>query len=276
MSDRDSHPAHHPILVVDIENSSGRPADVRLRLQRDTADLVGFVLAEAGTDPRSCTIDERGDGALVVLPSGSAKTALTDACLHQLPGRLGRLARQHTELARLRLRIALHAGELVRTAQGSWLGDAVDQTFRLADSPLVKEALAAAPEALMALVVSESWFDGVVRPGLCAAREQDFRPLSFTSHGRRFDARLALPGAAPTVQPPAGNGTLRAQPDVKAEPAPAPEAEPTPAPAPAAVAAPAHGAPDASGSVTMRAEVSGGGSVFQAAGDQTINLGGEK
>src|SRR5260370_32771020 len=60
-------PAHRLILVVDVENSSGRPEYVRARLQRDTHEAIGYALAQAGVEPGGYQVDERGDGALVVL-----------------------------------------------------------------------------------------------------------------------------------------------------------------------------------------------------------------
>lgn len=189
-------PSHRPILVVDIENSSGRPEYVRARLQRDTHDVIARVLAEAGVAPGEFTLDERGDGALVTLPSDASKSRLTEVCLHSLPVRLRRLAAQHSEFGRLRLRVALNAGDISRTEQGSWLGSAVDTAFRLVDAGDTKAALAESGEAVMVLIVSDSWFEDVVRPGLGAVSEGEFRKLTITSHQRDFPAWLALPGVA--------------------------------------------------------------------------------
>ena len=202
-------PTHRPIVVVDIENSSGRPEYVRARLQRDTHEAIGEALGEAGLKPGEYSFDERGDGALITLPSDASKTRLTEVCLHSLPARLRRLAAQQNELGRLRLRVALNAGDISRTAQGSWLGTAVDTTFRLVDAAATKAALAGAPEAVMVLIVSGSWFEDVVRPGLGAAQEDEFRALTISTHQREFPAWLALPGvnpsgvALPVVEAPA-------------------------------------------------------------------------
>ena len=135
-------------MVVDIENSSGRPEYVRGRLQRDTHDVIGRALAEAGVKSGEFTLDERGDGALVTLPSDASKSRLTEVCLHSLPAQLRRLAVQHSEFGRLRLRVSLNAGDISRTDQGSWLGTAVDTAFRLVDAEATKAALAASKDAV--------------------------------------------------------------------------------------------------------------------------------
>jgi hypothetical protein len=115
--------------------------------------------------------------------------------------RLRRLAAQHSEFGRLRLRVALNAGDISRTEQGSWLGSAVDTAFRLVDAGDTKAALAESSEAVMVLIVSDSWFEDVVRPGLGAASEGEFRRLTITTHQRDFPAWLALPGVAPVTAP---------------------------------------------------------------------------
>ena len=186
-------------MVVDIENSSGRPEYVRGRLQRDTHDVIGRALAEAGVKSGEFTLDERGDGALVTLPSDASKSRLTEVCLHSLPAQLRRLAVQHSEFGRLRLRVSLNAGDISRTDQGSWLGTAVDTAFRLVDAEATKAALAASKDAVMVLIVSDSWFEDVVRPGLGAAMDDEFRKLTITSHQRDFPAWLALPGVVPAM-----------------------------------------------------------------------------
>ena len=217
-------PAHHPILVADIEDSSGRPAYVRARLQRDTHDILAAALAESGVLPDECSISERGDGALVVLRSDASKSRLTDTCLRTVPALLKRIASQHNDFGRLRLRIGLNAGDITRTAEGSWLGDPVDTAFRLADAQATKDALAAAKDADMVLVLSGIWFDDVVRPGLGIAHETDFAALTIRTHGKDFPAWLALPGVPRPAEYVAQSVTVGKSSSAAASPADAPAA----------------------------------------------------
>ena len=62
---------------------------------------------------------------------------------------------------RLRLRMALHAGEVYRDAHGV-AGAAVNNAFRLAEAAELRSALAAAP-GVLALIVSDWFFSEVVR-----------------------------------------------------------------------------------------------------------------
>ena len=61
----------------------------------------------------------------------------------------------------MRLRVALHAGEVYRDAHGV-AGAAVNHAFRLAEAPAVRSALAASP-GVLALIVSDWFFIEVVR-----------------------------------------------------------------------------------------------------------------
>jgi len=210
MVEQCSDPIHRPMILTDIESSSSRPEYVRSRLQADMFELIGRVLAETGVDNGGCTIDERGDGALIVLPSDAPKGRLTDVLVHQLPLWLMRLAEQHNELGRLRLRLGLNYGDASRTEQGSWLSTAVDTLFRLVDSAPAKHALAAARDSLMVLIVSDTWFTDVIRPGLGDTFVSEFRPLTVTSHQTDFPAWIALPGSGSAGQPGRAFGDTQA------------------------------------------------------------------
>ena len=82
-----------------------------------------------------------------------------------LPGRLAAAVSRHNAGCagpeRMRLRVALHAGEVYRDAHGV-AGPAVNHAFRLAEAPALRSALAASP-GVLALIVSDWLFSEVVR-----------------------------------------------------------------------------------------------------------------
>ena len=206
-----SQPAHRPMLVVDIENSSGRPEKIRSVLQRDAFGLLARALAEAGFAEHDYTVDERGDGALVAMPPDCSKARVTDVFMRSLPIWLRRRNELSSAAARLRLRVGMNCGDAVYTAQNSWLGTAVDTLFRLVDAPGTKRALAEVEDASMVLVVSDIWFQDAVRPGLGDTFESDFRPVEVAAHGKRFAAWLAVPGR-PEAGPATASGVRNAEP----------------------------------------------------------------
>jgi class 3 adenylate cyclase len=132
------HPAHGCVVRV--------PKDAFLR---------------AGVDCNACRTEDRGDGVLVLVPACVPKARLATVVLAQL----GLALRGHnagcSARARLRLRVALHAGEVHYDDHGV-TGNAVNLAFRLVDLPESKAALETSP-GLLAIIVSNWFYDEVIR-----------------------------------------------------------------------------------------------------------------
>ena len=111
---------------------------------------------------------------------------------------------------RMRLRVALHAGEVYRDAHGV-AGAAVNHAFRLAEAPAVRSALAASP-GVLALIVSDWFFTEVVRhdpaavPGSYRRVEVFVKETAATGWIRVPDP-VAAPGRAGPVDVPGQDGT---------------------------------------------------------------------
>lgn len=154
---------HRAIMVVDVERF-GDPARTNLnqlaiREALYTALTEAFAASGIGWD--SCVSEDRGDGALILVSPEVPKTCLVTS----LPGLLAAAVTGHNRGSsvpeRMRLRVALHAGEVYRDAHGV-AGTAVNHAFRLAEAPALRSALAASP-GVLALIVSDWFFTEVVR-----------------------------------------------------------------------------------------------------------------
>jgi tetratricopeptide (TPR) repeat protein len=154
---------HRAIAVVDVEKF-GDPARtnahqliIRDRLYR----ILEQTFAQAGIPWTACDSEDRGDGALILVPPEIPKSLL----VARLPDLLVVALRRHNESqpapTRIRLRVALHAGEVTYDAQGV-VGESVNHTFRLLEAPVLKEALATADDPV-ALMVSAWFYGDVVR-----------------------------------------------------------------------------------------------------------------
>jgi hypothetical protein len=79
----------------------------------------------------------------------------------------------------LRMRVALHAGDVLRDDQG-WVGAELNTACRLVDLPALRNALAQVPSARLAVVVSDIWFKTVVRhdPGTVDHRNYTRVPIA--------------------------------------------------------------------------------------------------
>lgn len=161
------HAVHRAIVVVDIVDSTDpiRRNGDRLVIR----DAMYEALSGAFRWPGwlKCYREDRGDGALVLVPPGVPK----DWLVTSLPERLeAALARHNAAMAlqdatraaatQLRLRVAVNAGEVTFDRYGV-VGAAIDYTFRLADALPLKTAFATSPD-VCALIVSDWFYDDVV------------------------------------------------------------------------------------------------------------------
>lgn len=97
---------------------------------------VHHTIAVTDNENFSDPAEDRGDGVFILIPSAVPKV-------------------------RIRLRIALHAGEVHYDSHGV-AGMAITHAFRLVDQPMFKAALADSA-GLLGVIVSEWFYDEVVR-----------------------------------------------------------------------------------------------------------------
>jgi tetratricopeptide (TPR) repeat protein len=148
---------HGTVLVVDVADFGGphRTNRHQVNVRRDLYLVLSRALTETGVPWGECRHEDRGDGILVLLPERTSKSLLVEA----LPQRLRTLLREHNDghpvEEQIRLRLALHAGEIYYDDHGV-AGRAVNLTFRLVDSAVFREAFADSAADLA--VITSSWF----------------------------------------------------------------------------------------------------------------------
>lgn len=157
------HAVHRTIVVVDVERfgDPGRTDLDQLAVRDGLYKALIQAFGGSGIKWDSCVSEDRGDGALILVPAEVPKAFVVIS----LPGRLAEAVSGHNSRRaapeQMRLRVALHAGEVYRDAHGV-AGSAVNHAFRLAQAPALRSALAASPEPL-AVIVSDWLFIEVVR-----------------------------------------------------------------------------------------------------------------
>lgn len=158
-------PCHRNILAVDIEGSTQRTDPAKGHLRRSMYRFLERALRAAGL-AEACfdELIDRGDGVLALIrPVDQApKTVLLNTVVPTLGTLLTEHNARHPE-HRFRLRVVVHAGEVVFDAKGCF-GEALDIAFRLLDAEPVKRALQATA-APMVLVVSDDVHRSVIRHG---------------------------------------------------------------------------------------------------------------
>ncbi|MEW2355987.1 hypothetical protein [Spirillospora sp. NPDC029432] len=208
------------VFACDI-TSFGDPRRVnhiQRHLRGELYERLGRSFGAAGVPLDGCYVEDRGDGAVVVPPPEVPTAVLISPLTERLDAEFRRQHEVASDLAAIRLRVALHAGEVVHDGHGI-VGKAVDHTFRLLDAPSFKSVVAA-ERPRVALIVSAVLHDEIVQHGEGLIDPAQYRRLAVSSKETETTGWYRLLGT--------GNG---AEP---AERAPAPRTGSEPAATPAA------------------------------------------
>ncbi|GAA2675505.1 MULTISPECIES: substrate-binding domain-containing protein [Actinosynnema] len=207
---------HRTILLVDVvgfgkrDEREQREAHRALYAALRAAFQVAGVVWSDEPDWDGTYHEDRGDGVMALLPCTVVKSRAVRVLVPALAGELRRYNHLLADGARLRLRVALAAGEVSHDGEGAQ-GEALVGAFRLLDAAPVKQALASSPGALV-LVVSGSFHQTVVR-GDPACDAIAFRPVDVRNKEFRETAWVALPDTGPA--PPRHRHRRLGQPPVR-------------------------------------------------------------
>ena len=158
----DSAAQHKTIMAVDIAgyNDPRRTMAHRREVHEAFWGMMRTSFAESGLPWDVCFTENTGDGAMIQLPPQVAKADL----VAQLPERLLAELRRHNHVyaaeAEVRLRVAVHAGEVYQGSHGT-VSDANSFAFRILEAPEAKRALKQSG-AVLAWIVSNTFYHDVV------------------------------------------------------------------------------------------------------------------
>ncbi|HTI19780.1 MAG TPA: hypothetical protein VL652_02235 [Kutzneria sp.] len=153
---------YRAILVVDVESFSGghRSEDHRRLVRASLREMLASSLRDIGHDYEAGYRNDTGDGVVVFLTSEVPESRL----VRQLPHDLELMLREHNsryaEGAQIRLRVALHHGQVFFDAAGASAASVI-HACRLVDSHPVRDALKRG-EAPLSLIVSDDFYRHVV------------------------------------------------------------------------------------------------------------------
>jgi hypothetical protein len=154
---------HQAIFCVDIEGFGDRsrtdPDRVVMR-----AALYRFLAAaftHSGVRWDGCYREDRGDGALVLVPASVPKDLLVGRVFDDFVAALDRHNRHARREGRFRARVVVHAGEIRRDDHGV-VGSALNHAFRLLEADAAKSALRGSPASIV-LIASDWFFEEVIR-----------------------------------------------------------------------------------------------------------------
>lgn len=195
-------PLHRTIVVVDVARFTdpARTMTHQWAVREGLHDLLNRAFAESGIDLGICLVENRGDGAMILLPPEVSKSLLADQLPARLVAGLKRYNAIHSAQAAVQLRVGLHSGE-IRSNQigGGVVSPAISFAFRILESPEAKQALHHS-RSVLALVASETFYQDVIVHDPAAAPESyrkinvRVKETSTQAWLRLLAAQVALPG----------------------------------------------------------------------------------
>ncbi len=191
---------HKTIVVVDVARftDSARTMIHQRAVHEGLYNVLRSAFTEARIDLDTCTVEDRGDGALILVPPEVDKSQLAD----QLPSRLVAGLRRHNAVhsaeAAIQLRVALHTGEVHQDRHGA-VSPAVNLAFRILEAPDAKSALRSST-GVLALIASDEFYHKVIVHDP-AADPGSYRQVSVSVKETSTVAWLQLPDRAAAADP---------------------------------------------------------------------------
>jgi hypothetical protein len=182
------------VLAVDIAGFTKphRDDEIRLYLHEELYELLQKAFDGSDIPWADCFHEDRGDGALIVVPPYITSKGIIDP----LPERLRGLIRRHnhvsSQAAGIQLRVAAHIGPVEHDGHG-FVGSDINLLFRMLESRPLKRALARSG-AELALMVSEDVYRSLVCRCPSLVSPEAFQRAGFQVKQTRGRAWIYLPG----------------------------------------------------------------------------------
>jgi hypothetical protein len=191
-------PEHRSIVVLDIAGSSRWHNQAQLHARRVLMAAVRTASrAAAMTDP---AVEDRGDGMILLIPASVSKVDILDPFIPRLAEELHQHNHMVDPLLHIRIRVAVHAGELHRDEHG-WVGTDLNTACRLVNADQLYAQLRHSPARPLALVVSDLIYQGVVRHHYRTINPHSYLPIRVIA--KELDTRAWIHNAAwPSPNPP--------------------------------------------------------------------------
>lgn len=159
------------MVVIDITGSGRLDNSAQVRARTALENLARTAFRAAGIPWRRLVVEDRGDGMIVLVPAFVSKVDLLDPLIPALVAGL-----RSYDGPRIRLRMAVHAGEVHRHPWG-WTGADLNLACRLAVAAPLYRQLERSPDADLVVIVSDAIHRAVVRHGYRGVRPADYVPV---------------------------------------------------------------------------------------------------
>jgi hypothetical protein len=188
------HPEDRTIAAVDIQGYGREELTnlTRLRLRRYLNGWCKALLEEAHASREQWCAQDTGDGFVFSVDPHVLRDVLLDRFVTGLAEQLARHNRDCLPAERIRLRLAMHAGDVLRDPQPIH-GEATVLAFRLLNADVLRACLAVTEQPLAA-IVSETIYDNIVKHGYPPIDPLDWYPVLATTKEGPKRAWVHVPG----------------------------------------------------------------------------------
>ncbi|HLW78206.1 MAG TPA: hypothetical protein VKU44_01280 [Terriglobia bacterium] len=183
------------LFAVDIAGFNGwhRDDDIQMYVHKSLYEMLQAAFDKSDVPWFSCAHEDRGDGALIIVPPMIPVAGLVDPVPERLRGLVRRHNRVSCEAARVQLRVAAHIGPVHNDGHG-FVGRDVTLLCRLLDARPLKRMLAESG-AEVAFITSAYVYENVIRRRPSLIDPALFQPLSVRVKETRTRAWAYIVGA---------------------------------------------------------------------------------
>lgn len=181
-------------LAADVSGYGTRDERDHARIQEQFLAVLDRAAAAAAVDRSRWSRQHGGDEELAVIPGGPHEPSVVGDFVRELGGALFRENDGVPRPERLRLRVAIDAGPVAPAAAG-FVGAAVLGVVRLVGSEVLHRALDAAPDAGLAVLLSDRVHRDVVVGGYTGLPPAAYRRVHVAVKEFSEPAWLRVPGA---------------------------------------------------------------------------------
>jgi CRP-like cAMP-binding protein len=167
------------IFLVDITafGRRDRNDDDRRTIRNAMYTILKEACENSNVPWMACHREDRGDGALIIVPPSTPTRSVVDPLLARLAAALKHHNRQATPATRIQLRVALHVGPVVSEPQGV-SGEAIILASRIIEAARLKKELARTG-AHLGVIVSAFVYDSVIKHAPGYVDPNQYRQLRF-------------------------------------------------------------------------------------------------
>ncbi|MFE1871941.1 hypothetical protein ACFW9N_13740 [Streptomyces sp. NPDC059496] len=181
------------LLAVDARGYGSADTARQREIQTVLPRLLSEAAEAAGLDRASWVRQSAGDSEFAVLPAGSDEQALVEPFMRRLDAGLRAHNRDRVPGARVALRAAVHFGPASEAPNG-FVGPGPVEVSRILESDPLRRALAAAPDAALAVALTAPVFTELVAQGYTNFRPEEFREVVVEKKEYRGRAWLWVSG----------------------------------------------------------------------------------